>query len=463
MTDAATALRDILKTVNRPLTGADACEITGKDPVLPTHFLLGTAASAALTAVGLAAADIWALRTGKRQKVTVDTRAASIALRSERYLRIGDGEASDLWSEISGVYKTKDGRWIQLHCNFPHHAAGTLKVLGCAETKAAVTEAVASWNGEDLETALASKGMCARMLRSPEEWAAHEQGKAIAQLPLMEIVKIGDCAPQPLPAGDKPLSGIRGLDLTRVLAGPVSGRLLAGFGADIMRIAGPHLPFAQPLVVDTGFGKLTAHLDLREKADRDTLMALAREADVFTQAYRPGAIAGRGFTPEVLAEARPGIVCVNLCAYSHAGPWRELRGFDSLVQTASGISYEGGEGKGPGPLPAQALDHITGYLAAFGTMVALSRRMRDGGSWLVRLSLAQTGHWINGLGRHGTLADARKLPDPTLDDIRDLTMQTDSPFGRLTHLKPPIGLSETPMGWSRPPVPLGTHAPVWPQ
>jgi hypothetical protein len=155
-------------------------------------------------------------------------------------------------------------------------------------------------------------------------------------------------------------------------------------------------------------------------------------------------------------------VCVSLCAYSHKGPWSGLRGFDSLVQTASGISYEGGEGK-PGPLPAQALDHVTGFLAAFGTMVALSRRMREGGSWLVRLSLAQTGRWINGLGRLGTNAEMRALPNPELDDVRDLMMQTDSPFGRLTHMKPPIGLSETPMAWSRPPAPIGTHEPVWPQ
>lgn len=463
MTNATAALRDILDTVDRPLTDADLYEIKGEDPVLPTNFLIGTAASAALAAVGLAAADIWQQRTGRRQTVTVDTREASIALRSERYLRIGEGEPPDLWSEISGTYKTRDGRWIQLHCNFPHHAAGVVKVLGCAETKAAVTEAVASRDGEALETELGKAGMCARMLRSAEEWAAHDQGKAVAALPLMEIVRIGDSAPEPLAETDLPLSGIRALDLTRVLAGPVSGRLLAGFGADVMRVAGPHLPFVEPLVIDTGLGKLSSHIDLRTADGRETLMTLARDADVFTQAYRPGAIAGHGFTPEKLAEARPGIVCVSLCAFSHAGPWRDMRGFDSLVQTVSGISHEGGDGEGPGPLPAQALDHVTGYLAAFGTMLALSRRAREGGSWLVRLSLAQTGHWIKELGRLDTETDGRSLPDPAFDDVRDLTMQTDSPFGRLTHLRPPIGMSETAMTWRRPPVPLGTHDPVWPQ
>jgi crotonobetainyl-CoA:carnitine CoA-transferase CaiB-like acyl-CoA transferase len=461
MTDATTALRDILGAVDRPMAGPAEYAITGQDPVLPTHFRLGTAASAALTAVGLAAADLWELRTGKRQKVTVDTRTASVALRSERYLEVDGKSAHEGWGRISGVYQTKDGRWIQLHCNHPHHAAGTIAVLRCTEDRDAVTKAVAGWNALDLENALAEANMCARMLRSPAEWAAHEQAKAVATLPLIEVIKIGDSKPEPLPEGDRPLAGIRGLDLTRVLAGPVSGRLLAAFGADIMRITAPHLYFSPALAIDTGFGKLSAQLDLRQKADRDRLMALAREADIFTQGYRPGTIAGRGFSPEALAELRPGIVCVSLCAYSHAGPWRNLRGFDSLVQTASGISYEGGEGK-PGPLPAQALDHCTGYLAAFGTMVALARRAREGGSWLVRLSLAQTGRWIDGLGRHGTLAEAKKVHDPKPGDVRDLTMETDSPFGHLLHLKPPIALSETPMAWTRPPAPLDAHKPAWP-
>jgi crotonobetainyl-CoA:carnitine CoA-transferase CaiB-like acyl-CoA transferase len=461
MTDAATALRDILTTVNRPLADTDACEILGQDPVLPTHFRIGTAASAALTAVGLAAADIWETRTGKRQKVTVDTRTAALVMRSERYLRIDGNEPQDPWAEISGVYRTKDGRWIQLHCNFPHHAAGVLDVLRCPESKPAVAEAVATWDAQALEDRLAEKGMCARMLRSPGEWAAHEQAKAIAGLPLMEIVKIGDAPPQPLPAGDRPMSGVRGLDLTRVLAGPVSGKLLAGFGADIMRVAGPHLPYSAPLAIDTGFGKLTTHLDLREAADRETLMALAKDADIFTQAYRPGTIAARGFSPEALASARPGIVCVSLCAYSHAGPWRDLRGQRSGLSLAAFVGdaarrlHEAVEA-------AQALDHVTGFLAAFGAMVALNRRMREGGSWLVRLSLAQTGRWINALGRLGTVADARKLPDPKVENVQDLVMETDSPFGRLRHLRPPIDMAETPMAWARPPVPLGTHAPVWP-
>ena len=466
MTHSNSALRNILKLAGRPLAPSDGLTLTETEPILPTNFLIEAAGAGALAAVGLAAADVWALRGGGRQGVSVDTRTAAVALRSERYLRVGDGAAADLWSPIAGFYRAGDGRWIQLHTNFPHHRDGVLKVLGCAEDRDAVAKAIEGWEAEDLETALAEANMCARMVRSADEWADHPQGVAVAGLPLFEIIRIGDAPPEPprVPDGalDRPLAGVRALDLTRVLAGPVCGRLLAGFGADVMRIAGPHLPFVEPLVIDTGLGKLSAHLDLRQPSDRDRLTALARETDIFVQAYRPGAIAGHGFAPEALAAERPGIVCVELCAFSHAGPWHASRGFDSLVQSASGIAHEGGDGDAPKHLPAQALDHVTGYLAAFGAMIALARRAREGGSWLVRLSLAQTGHWVKGLGRLDIGIDGRTLPDPTADDVADLLTESDSPFGRLTHVVPPIGLSGTPMRWTRPAVPLGSHDPVWP-
>ncbi len=466
MTNSASALHDILRLASRPLAASEALDLTERDPILPTNFLIEAAGAGALAAVGLAAADLWELRGRGRQGVSVDTRTAAVALRSERYLRVGDNAPADPWSPIAGFYQAGDGRWIQLHTNFPHHRDGVLKVLGCADDRAAVATAIDGWEAEALETALAEANMCARMIRSADEWAAHPQGIAVAGLPLFEIVKIGAAPPEPLrePHGplDRPLAGIRTLNLTRVLAGPVCGRLLAGFGGEVMRVAGPHLPSVETLVIDTGLGKLSTHLDLRAAADRDRLMALAGAADIFVQAYRPGAIAGHGFTPEALAAARPGIVCVDLCAFSHAGPWSDSRGFDSLVQSASGIAHEGGDGDAPKHLPAQALDHVTGYLAAFGAIIALARRAREGGSWLVRLSLAQTGHWVKGLGRLDIGVDGRTLPDPTAADVADLLTESESPFGRLTHVVPPIGLSETPMRWTRPVVPLGTHPPAWP-
>ena len=299
------------------------------------------------------------------------------------------------------------------------------------------------------------------------EWAEHPQAAAIASLPLMEIVKIGGSPPEKLPDGDRPLSGIRVLDLTRVLAGPTCARTLAEHGADVLKISAAHLPNLGYQEYDTGHGKLSAHLDLREPEDVETLRGLVRDADVFSQGYRPGTLGTRGFSPEALANVRPGIVFVSLCAFSHVGPWASRRGFDTVVQTVSGITARQGElfpGAAPGPqfYPVSAIDYLTGYLMAFGAMVALARRVREGGSWLVRISLAQTGRWLVGRGEvpKGDLKDVSK--EFTSAELERLSVTTETPVGRLRHLVPVVRLSETPPRWARPSVPLGYHEPVWP-
>jgi len=216
-----------------------------------------------------------------------------------------------------------------------------------------------------------------------------------------------------------------------------------------------------PLVMDNGRGKLSTFIDLRKESARETLNGLAREADVFVQGYRPGAVKGNGFGPEEVARLRPGIVYVSLCAYGHEGPWAHRRGFDSLVQNANGMNHaeaEAADAKQPKPLPCQAIDHASGYLMAFGAMTALARRANEGGSWHVRLSLAQTGQWLRGLGR----IDGLGYPDPGFDIVQDRLEQKDSGFGRLTTVRHAATMSETPPRWARPSVPLGTHQPEWP-
>jgi crotonobetainyl-CoA:carnitine CoA-transferase CaiB-like acyl-CoA transferase len=280
-------------------------------------------------------------------------------------------------------------------------------------------------------------------------------------------VKIGDSPPEKLPDADRPLSGVRVLDLTRVLAGPTCARTLAEHGADVLKITTAHLPNLGYQEYDTGHGKLSAHLDLREPKDVTTLRDLVREADVFSQSYRPGTLASRGFSPDGLARLRPGIVFVSLSAFSHAGPWASRRGFDTVVQTVSGITTRQGElfpGAAPGPqfYPVSAIDYLTGYLMAFGAMVALARRAREGGSWLVRISLAQTGRWLVGRGEVPE-ADLKSVPlEFTPAELERWTITTDTPAGRLHHLGPVVRLSETPPHWARPTVPLGYHEPVWP-
>ena len=459
--DAKPALAGLLRAAGLGDTALDDVTLTGGEPVLPSSFAVGTAAQATIAASALAAAEIWRQRTGRRQRVSVDMRHAAIEFRSERYLRIDGKPYEEYHDPIAGLYRCGDGRWVRLHTNLPHHCSGLLALLKCAHDRDAVQRTLDGWQAEALETAAAEAGLVVTACRSFEEWDAHPQGRAVASLPPFTIERIGDAPRQPLPAAQRPLAGIKVLDLTRIIAGPVCGRTLAAHGADVLLVTATHLPSLYPLVVDTGRGKASTSLDLREPSARDTLASLARDADIFVQGYRPGAVAGHGFSPDELARLRPGIVYVSLCAYGHEGPWARRRGFDSLVQTASGFNDAEAKAFGrdrPKELPCQELDHATGYLLAFAAMAALARRATEGGSWHVRCSLAQTGYWFRNLGRiAGTTC-----PNPKFDDVRDCLEESDSGFGRLTAVRHSAVLTETPTRWARPSVPLGSHAPAWP-
>ena len=460
-------LAHLWRAAGQPEAGLEAITLAGAEPALPSSFAVGTVAQATAAASALAANELWHLRTGRRQRVSVDMRHAGIEFRSERYLRVDGKPPHEHRDKTVGVYRTGDGRWIRLHTNLPHHRAGTLKLLGADYDRASVQRALDGWEAFKLEDAAAAAGLVVTATRSFAEWDAHPQGGAVAGLPLFTIEKIGDAPAQPLPAGNRPLAGVKVLDLTRVIAGPVCGRTLAAHGADVLNITAAHLPAMEALVIDTHRGKLTAQIDLREALGRDRLAGLLREADIFVQGYRPGAIAQYGFSAEEAARMKPGIVCVSLCAYGHDGPWAGRRGFDSLVQNADGLNVAEAEASGrtgpnpePMPLPAQALDHATGYLMTLGAMTALKRRATEGGSWHVRCSLAQTGHWVRHLGRiEGGLA----CPNPSFDDVRDLTEDSASGFGRLTAVRNSAVMSETPVRWLRPSMPLGSHAPEWPR
>jgi crotonobetainyl-CoA:carnitine CoA-transferase CaiB-like acyl-CoA transferase len=463
------ALRTILPAAGLTEDRARAVEITGgADPVLPTPFRIAETGAAALAATGLAVSDLWELRTGRKQQVAVDARQATASLRSGHYMAMAGEKVSTERNPVMGVYPAKGGRWSYIHANFPNHRAAALSVLGCEENKDAVRRVVSTWDALELEEAiLAAKG-AGGMVRSMAEWAQHPQAAAIASLPLLEIVKIGDAPPEKLPPGDRPLSGVRVLDLTRVLAGPTCARTLAEHGADVLKITAPHLPNIGYQEYDTGHGKLSAHLDLRQPNDLVRLKELVREADVFSQGYRPGTLGNRGLSPEELAALRPGLVYVSLCAFSHVGPWASRRGFDTVVQTVSGITsrqaelFPGPEAGQPQFYPVSAIDYLTGYLMAFGAMVALARRTREGGSWLVRISLAQTGRWLVGRGQvpEAELKDVAK--EFAADELARWSMETETPVGRLKHLRPTVQLSETPPHWARPSVPLGYNEPAWP-
>ncbi|MGL4265470.1 MAG: CoA transferase [Afipia sp.] len=440
----------------------DAVTLTGGEPVLPSSFRVGAASQVTIAAAGLAAAEIWKARSGEAQGISVDMTHAAVECRSERYLRVDDKPPPPAWDAIAGVYKTGDGRFVRLHTNFPHHRDSVCKVLACKPERDDVQRALMQWQAEAFETAAYARGGVVSMMRSHDEWLATSQAEALEQLPLIQIEKIGEAAPRPWPAGDRPLAGLRVLDLSRVIAGPVAGRTWAAHGADVMLISSPNLPSIPWLVIDTGRGKLASFIDLKTKKGRDTLRNLLASADIFSQGYRPHSIAALGFSPEDAAQICPGIVYVSMCAYGHSGPWAGRRGFDSLVQTSTGFNHAEGSAAGvdgPKELPMQILDHATGYLMAFGAMMARLRQEREGGSWVVKVSLAQTGRWLRNLGR---LDDGFATADLTADKILPVIEQSQSGFGALRGVRHAAVMSATPAFWQRPAIPLGSSAAEWP-
>ena len=366
---------------------------------------MGTAAQASLAVAALAATEIGARRNGLRQQVRVDMRHAALECIGRFEI---DGRAPELWDRLAGLYRCGDDRWVRLHTNFAHHRDGILRLLalppGAETSRETVAAALRDWQAFAFEDVAATAGMVVAAVRSFDEWDAHPQSAASAAQPLVAIEKIGDAPPLAWPAltlDASPLRGLRVLDLTRILAGPVGGRTLAAYGADVMLVNSPNLPNVEA-IIDTSRGKLSALADLHEPADRDGLRAVLRDAHVFVQGYRPGALATLGFAPADLAAARPGIVSVSLSAYGEMGPWAGRRGFDSLVQSATGFNDAESRAVGstePKALPMQILDMATGFLMAFGAQAALLRQQHEGGSWHVRVSLARTALWLRELGR----------------------------------------------------------------
>ncbi|MEM8745066.1 MAG: CoA transferase [Actinomycetota bacterium] len=377
-----------------------------------------------------------------------------------------DGEPVPAWGELSGVYPTADDGHVQIHCNFPHHAHAVAETLGVPEDRTAVADAMARSTTSDLEQRLVAGGAVAAALRTLDQWDRHPHAVATDGLPLVSISPIGSARSRANrndrlgPSGDGP---IRVLDCSRVLAGPIAGQLLAGSGADVLRLGAAHLPAVDVGVLSTGFGKRNAFADVRTAKGRTAVRELLSGADVWIDAYRPGAFAGHGLTPELAAELRPGIVVVQISAFDLVGPWAGRRGFDSIVQTATGIRHAGGEfaidrdrhpadagsSSTPRGLPVQALDYATGFLGAGIAAAMVEHRRRHGGSWLAQLSLLRTRDHLVSLGSPVPYVPA---PVPVPDHLRQTV---EAEVGRLTTVRPFLG------GENHPPRPLGSSPPVW--
>lgn len=441
--------------------------LTGADPVLPSSFAVGAAAQTSIAAGALAAVELGHVRGQPRQRVSVDMTHA--ALECSGWFAL-DGKTPNIWDAFSGLYRTADG-WVRVHANFAHHRDGALRLLGLTPGTATRTDAESAlrqWRATDFEQAAADAGLVVAACRSFEEWDTHPQAAALADLPLIQWQRIGDAPPLPLPAlrdDERPLGGVRVLDLTRILAGPVCGRMLAAYGADVMLVNSPHLPNIES-IADTSRGKRSTHVDLRNERGRQDLRELLVGSNVFVQGYRPGGLSSLGFAPDDAARLRPGIVYVSLSAYGDVGPWGQRRGFDSLVQTATGFNraeadaMERSTGAAvgsvdPKALPMQILDFATGHLMAFATAVALRRQAIEGGSWQVTLSLARTAAWLRSLGRVDNGFAASK------PDVAPFIETVDSGFGRLSAFTHSARLERTPAHWNRPSMPPGSHPPRW--
>ena len=440
---------------------APTVELDEGAPLLATRFAAAEGAAAALGAGAAVAGRIGAARgltSAGPGAVSLATRHVEASLLSFAQLDFDDAErapagrlAPEARTAAAGFMRAADGRWVYLHPGFPHNTEGLLRLLGVPDDRDRVQAAVAARSGQELEDAIASAGLCGAMVRTPEEWDASPAGALLASRPVVEVIQIGESDPEPFSGGaGRPLDGVKVLDLTRVLAGPTCARTLASYGAGVLRVGAEQLPTIPLFVADTGFGKRFTHLDLRRPDAAQTLRRLVREADVFSQGYRTGAMDRLGFGVTDAVQLRPGLVYVSINCYGHEGDWRSRPGWEQLAQTVTGMAHAHGIHSGtdgPALLPAAVTDYTTGYLAALGALVALERRARVGGSYWVRVSLARTGMWFRGLGLRDGL-DATPATDAERDRWRD---RTDSDWGPIRYLRPAVRLSGTEVGWTLPP------------
>lgn len=426
---------------------------------LPSVFAVSDLAQASIAVAGSSLASFVALNSGDPAPgVVVDRNLASAWFAGS--IRPQGWELVPAWDTVGGDYECRDG-WIRLHTNVLHHRAAALAVLAVPEDRTAIAAAVGTWSNQELEHAVVAAGGAAAAMRSITEWQAHPQGRAVAGEPLMWTQRTSNAGRRSarLGSSERPLDGIRVLDLTRVLAGPVATRLLAGWGADVLRIDLPD--WDEPAIVpEVTLGKRCARLNLRTPDGRSRFLGLLGSADVLVHGYRPDALDRLGLGDEVRDDVCPGLIDVSLDAYGWTGPWHQRRGFDSLVQMSSGIADAGRivtGGDRPAPLPVQALDHAADYLLAAAAITGLTRRQIEGTGSRWRTSLA---------GVADLLIKAMPLQVPANPSSSPATCDPVGPiertaWGDALRLPPPLIVHGSPLDWALPARRLGADRPQW--
>jgi hypothetical protein len=464
VTDQALLARLWLE-LNGPAQTVSAVQLEGPTRGLPSVYEVSTLASASIALATLAVAELQAVRTGQPvRSVRVDRAHADTAFLSERHLQAIGWKLPEVWDPFAGDYAARDG-FIRLHTNYSYHRDAALSVLGltaATATRERVAQAVAGWQGDALEEAVVAAGGCAATLRSPDAWRAHPQGQNLALAPVFDVLRSSTppAAARLAAVSGGPLAGVRVLDLTRVIAGPIGTRFLAAYGADVLRVDPPGFEEVGALLADITAGKRRCALDLRATQDRERFLSLVRQADVIVHGFRSTALEHLGLGNAVLREHNPSAVIVCHDAYGWTGPWAGRRGFDSLVQMSCGIAWRGREVSGankPTPLPAQALDHATGYLIAAAACRALTQRLQSDETSLVRLSLARTARLLMELGDLGAIVGEALQPTAAAQWFEEV----DTCFGRVRRVRCPGQIEGTPSALRIPAGPLGLDAPAF--
>ncbi|NYT63745.1 CoA transferase [Alcaligenaceae bacterium] len=454
-----------------PKAEVDNVLVTGADPFYRIPFRIGGLVSSVLAATGVAINDIWALRGHARQSIAVGLPEAAATLRSMDYTRARDKNGAyrpvPLPPDRAHVmnlcrpYRTRNGSWF-----VPHFSLGlgakVLDVLGCDDTTDAISAAVANWDANELEDAVASAGACGGTVRTKQEWLAHPHGSYLADRPVVELTRVGPAKAESFHLGERPLSGVRVLDLTRIIAGPVSSRGLAEHGADVLMVTAQHLLQAPEHVRDTSQGKRSCFLDLKSAEGASRFAELVREADVIVSSYRPGALDSLGFGMEELARLRPGIIQVSVSCYGSGGPFAQRRGWEQIAQAVTGICQTQSAAVGadqPKIVSPLICDFTTGYLATYGALLALGRRAREGGSWQVEVSLCRSSMFLQS---QGLISEFETAPETLAQEqLASFYVQEDGAYGDIMALGPVLRLSETPPYWAGSTPLLGSDAPVW--
>ncbi|KAI7782692.1 hypothetical protein LA080_013028 [Diaporthe eres] len=466
-------VREIWTGLQLPQNGLKSLELPGDDgrPALPSSYKIGSLAQGTIALSGLTASLFYSLRNNVYMpQVTVPTKHATIEFKSEMLYTLDGKPASHVSGPIGGLHKTSDG-YVRIHDAFPNHRDGAARLLGLPLTasRADVSAKIRDWASVDLESVGLDNELAIYALRSYRQWDLLPQAKAIADFPI-SISQIAT-GPAGLPAHIFPgiypcLRGLRVLEMSRGIAAPLAGKTLAVHGADVIWVTSPNLPSLPDTDIDLGRGKRTVQLDLHDDNERQKLMELVKSCDVFIQSFRPGSLAAHGLSQEQVAALNPGVVYASLSAFGPRGPWSGRRGFDSLVQTCSGMNVSEAEHYGTGGVaqhtPCQALDHASGYLLSSGIMAALHRRAKVGGSHAVEVSLAGVMKYLRSLGQYPG-SSGFEVPDfETAEDVEEKYLETcPTGFGELRAVRHSVTMKGCKVSWERMPKPPGSDKPEW--